>query len=179
MTLQEVARLLEENNYVFKVVEYENEREFFEHIYLFPELNDAADCRVRSIVIECNNGVKNIEIQFNEIDGEFVFIELLFGEFCFDMYECEPEYLENDLLFHIYQVISEEIAIITRNDLKKKKWLDDACFSLYDDDPVFGEPGFFMALQTIQRPKSPLEEKLTSKKQYEVYTCNSYQCIIS
>ena len=178
MTLDEVKVLLDENEYIYHIDEYENEKQFLEHIYVFPNLKEYEDCRVRSIVILCNNGYKNIEIQFNEIDGEFEFIELLFGEFCFDMFECEPEHVADDLMFHIYQIVAEEIAIITRNDLTKKKWLDDACFSLYDDDPAFGEPGFFMAVQNIQRPKSALEEKFTTKKQFEIYTANSYQCII-
>jgi len=178
MTLEEVEVLLEDNNYSYKIYDYDSESDYFRHVYIYPDLKNLSDCRVKAIVIECNNGYKNIELQFNESDGCFEFIEMLFGEFCFDMCECEPQFLANALLSNLYQVLAEEIAIITRNDITKKKWLDDACFSLYDDDPVFGEPGFFMALQNIQRPKSVIEEKLTTKKQFEIYTANSYQCII-
>ena len=178
MTLKQVEELLKEKDIDFSVCDFENEEEYLRHVHIFPVTKYAEDCRVKAIIIKCNNGYKNLELQFNEVDGEYIFIELLFGEFCFDMFENQNEFLANDLIFNIYQVLSEQIAIIVKNDLKKKRWLSDDCFILNEEDPIFGEPAFFRALSYIQRPKNFIENKLTGKMQYEIYTANSYQCII-
>ena len=179
MTFEEVKVLLEENNIEFNDEYYDNEEEFLKHIYMFPDLRNANDYKVRSIVIPCKNGVKNIELQFNsDENGEYIFDEMLFGEFCFDMKECEVEFLNDDIIGNINQVINDQIIIITRNNLDKKKWVDDICFNMYNDDPKYGEPGFYAALEVIRAPKSFLEEKLSSTMSFDIYSGSTYQRII-
>ena len=178
MRLEEAKRVIASRNYEFRVDEYKTESDFLRHIYLFPDLKDASDCRVRSLVIPCRNEHKNIELQFNEIDGEFYFVEMLFGDFCFEMFECPEEYLADEILDIVYQVISEQLAIILKNDLKRKKWISDDCYVLSDEDPVFGEPAFIMAINKIQRPKTPVEKLVNSQIQYEIYSYGAYQCIV-
>ena len=178
MTLGEVQRLLNEREIKYYLRKYETEKDFLEHIYLFPETEGAEECHVCSIVIPCQNEFKDMEIQFNKIDGVYTFVEILFGEFCFEMYDHPDEYFAEDLMHIIFQVISGQIVVIVRNDIDKKRWVGDACFYLSDDDPVVGEPAFFRELERLQLPKTFLEEKLTTKKQYEIYSYNSYQCIV-
>ena len=178
MTLRDVRGLLESRRIEYSIFKYEKEADFLKHIHKFPDLSFAEDCKTLAVVIKCNNRVKDIEIQFNKIDGEYYFVELMFGEFCFELIDDDEEYMALDLMSIIYQVLSEQIAIIVKNDLKKQKWISDSCFNLAEDNPVFGEPAFIRAVQSIQIPKSPIESKLSSKKQYEIYTANSYQCIV-
>ena len=178
MTLSEAIEILKSKNYYCRVDEYKNEAEFLKHIYLFPDIKDSLNCRVRSLVIPCNNEHKNIELQFNEYNGDFFFVEMLFGDFCFEMNECPEFYLKKEILDIVYQIVSEQMAIVVKNDLKHKKWISDDCYVLSDDDPTFGEPAFFMAVNKIQRPKSAVEKIKNSKIQYEIYSFGSYECII-
>ncbi len=178
MTLGEVQKLLKEREIKYFLMKYETEKEFLEHIYLYPELDEYEECNVCSLVIPCQNEHKNIELQFNKIDGIYTFIEILFGEFCFEMFDHEEEYFAEDLMHIIFQIITGQIVVIVRNDIEKNKWVGDACFYLSDDDPYFGEPAFFRELERIQLPKTFFEEKFQTKKQYEIYSYNSYQCII-
>ena len=178
MTLKEVTDLLENKEIEYSLCEYENEEAFLKHIYVFPDLKNAQDYKVCALTIKSNNGYKDIVLQFNNINGVYLFDEMLFGEFCFEMYSCEERFLAEALLNNIYQVESESIAIIVTNDLTKKHWIKDDCFYLIEDDPYFGEPAFFRELARIQRPKTSFEKKMSTQKQYEVYTYNSYQCIV-
>ena len=178
MTLGEVQRMLEQREIKYYLRKYNTEKDFIEHIYLFPETKNASDYKVCSLVIPCQNEYKDMELQFNKIDGVYVFSEILFGEFCFEMYDHEEKYFAEDLMHIIFQVISGQIVVIVKNDLDKKRWLGDACFFLSDDDPVVGEPAFFRELERIQLPKTFFEEKFLTKKQYEIYSYNSYQCIL-
>ena len=178
MTLDEAIQILKSRNYSYRVVEYDNEEAFLRHIYLFPDTRDSTNCKVKSLVVPCNNEHKDIELQFNEYKGEFYFVELLFGDFCFEMNECPEIYLKNEILDIVYQITSEQLAIVLKNDLKHKKWISDDCYVLSDDDPTFGEPAFITALNKIQRPKNAAEKLRNSRIQYEIYSFNSYQCII-
>ena len=178
MTLDQAKELLEENNIDYLIDEYVSEKKYIEHVYMYPDLENAEDCSVIVLVIPCQNKVKNLELQFNEEDGEYYFVEIVFGEFCFEMFDHEEEFFIDDLMGIIFQVITDQLAVIVRNDLEKKRWVGDACFYLSDDDPIYGEPGFLRELSRIQMPKNIIEQKLTSKKQYEIYTYNTYQQII-
>jgi len=178
MTLDQAIHLLEENQIRYKLVEYKNEKEFLKHIYMFPNLEDTEDCKVISLVVLCNNENKDLELQFNEYDGEYYFVEIVFGEFCFEMFEHGEEFFVEDLMGIIFQVITDQLVVIVRNDLEKKRWVGDACFYMTENDPVYGEPGFFRELARIQMPKNLLEKKFSSQKQYEIYSYNSYQRII-
>ena len=177
MTIEHVKSMLMERRIPFLIFDYDNEEEYLKHVHKYPELKYAQPCRVKVIVIECFNGYKNLEIQFNEEDGEFLFIELLFGEYCFDMYENQNEFTPNDLMYNIHQVLSEQLAIIVKNDIKRERWISDDCYVLNDDDPIFGEPAFFAAVGYINRPHRFYESLKSPRYQFEIYTANSYQCI--
>ncbi|MBR3738533.1 MAG: hypothetical protein IKN26_07340 [Eubacterium sp.] len=178
MDIESVINMIESKEYEYFIVKYQSETDFLKHIYKFPDLKDSSDCSVKALVLPCKNKHKNIELQFNEINGEYVFVEMLFGDFCFEMYDCPEEILLNEIMRVIYQVFSDLIAIIVQNDIKNKKWIGDDCYYLIEDDPVFGEPGFFNALSRIQRPQNPFEKMFSNKREYEIYSYSSYQSII-
>ena len=178
MTIENVMRELERNDIYFSVRDYEKEEDYLKHVYLFPNAKNPNNCKVRTLVVKCPNGHKNVELQFNDEDGEYVFNEMLFGEYCFELFDTDDEYLIDEILSNIFQIISEQLVIIIKNDLDKKRWVSDACYSLNDEDKTYGEPAFLKALEKIERPKNSIEKKISTKKQYEIYSFNSYQCII-
>ena len=178
MTLNDAKILLSENNIIFDVCEYENEATYWRHRMLFPYTKNARNCKVITLVVASNNQNKHIELQFNDIGGEFCFEELSFGDFCFEMFDYNEEMLADDLLNRIKEIQSGNFIVILANDLKKRSWLGDACFDLNDEDDAFGCGGFEKALERIRKPKGLISKLFKTQKQYEIYDWNTYQCIV-
>lgn len=178
MTLEEVKSLLSDHNISFEMQRFRNESEYWHHAMLFPYVQNAKQCEVVAIVIKSNNGEKHMELQFDAVDGIFCFQEMRFGEYGFEESDVSEEMLAEDLLSRIYEVRNGGFVVIAANDLKNKRWLGDVCFDMNDDDAVFGAPGYRKAMQRIRNPKRLLYKLIRSKKQYEIYDWNSYQCIV-
>lgn len=130
------------------------------------------------MIIRSNNGKKDIELQFNDVDNVFRFEELQFGDYCYEMFDCKEDMLADDLIRNILEIKQGNLTVIVLNYIRKKRWLADTCFDLSDDDDAFGEPGFQKALKRIKRPKGLFSQLLRFKEQYEIYDWNTYQCII-
>ena len=177
MTLEEAKQLLRTNNIEFNILEFSSEAEYWRHSVLFPDTKNAKSCKVIAIIIKSNNEKKNIELQFNLRDNGFLFEELSFGDYCFEMFDYKEEYLAKDLLENIRRIMSGSFKVILANDLKKHRWLGDACFDMNDDDDVFGEQGFEKAVNRIKKPKSFISKLTKSKVLYEIYDWNTYQSI--
>lgn len=178
MTLNDVKILLSENNIVFDVREFENETAYWQHVSMFPYTKNAKTCKVVSLIIRSNNGRNDIELQFNAVDSTFLFEELRFGSYSFEMFDCNEEMLADDLLDCIKEIQSGNFVVIIANDLKNRRWLGDACFDLNDEDDPFGRQGFEKAMKRINKPKGVLSRLLKTQKQYEIYDWNTYQCIV-
>lgn len=179
MNLNEAELLLSKHNISFELQEYENEKEYWHHISLFPDTKKAKSCKVIAIIIKSNNGNKDLELQFNEDNGDFYFVELYFGDYCYEEFDVLEEMLAEDIMIHITEVLDGNFTVIVVNDLKKKRWVGDLCFDLNDSDDVFfGKQEFEKMLKKINKPIGFWDKVLKSKKQYEIYDWNSYKCII-
>jgi hypothetical protein len=177
MTLEEAKQLLRTNNIEFNILEFSSEAEYWRHSVLFPDTKNSKPCKVIAIIIKSNNEKKNIELQFNLRDNGFLFEELSFGDYCFEMFDYKEEYLAKDLLENIRRIMSGSFKVILANDLKKHRWLGDACFDMNDDDDDFGKQGFEKAINRIKKPKSFISKLTKSKVLYEIYDWNTYQSI--
>ena len=177
MTLEEAKQLLRTNNIEFNILEFSSEAEYWRHSVLFPVTKNSKPCKVIAIIIKSNNEKKNIELQFNLRDNGFLFKELSFGDFCFEMFDCKEEYLSKDLLENIQLIMSGSFKVIIANDLKKRRWCCDICFDMNDDDDDFGKQGFEKAINRIKKPKSFISKLKKSKMLYEIYDWNTYQSI--
>ena len=178
MTLTDGKILMEKHRIPYQTVQYENQEAYYRHLALFPYTKNARNCKVIALVIPAVNGVMDIELQFNQVRGEYIFDDMYFGDYCFEMFDYNPDMLEADLLENIGRIVDGKMAVIVRNDLKRKRWLGDAGFDLTDDDNVFGEPGFRAAVARIEKPKT-LWQKLTGQReQYEIYDWRTYRRVI-
>ena len=178
MTLSQAKDLLIQNNIEFKLLEFKNEADYLKHSMLFPYTKKARSDKVIAVVIESKNGNKNIELQFNEVDGVYKFEEMRFGEFCYEMFDYAEEMLAGDLMHNIIEIKNGKLIVVALNDIKHRRWLADSCFDLSDDDETFGKIGFEKAMSKINNPKSFISKLKKSKIQYEIYDWNSYQCIV-
>ena len=178
MTLLEAKTLLERSRIPYQTARYESKADYFRHLSPFPYLKNARSCKVTVLVIPSVNGVKDIELQFLPRRGEYVFEELWFGGFSFEMFNYDPDLLEADLLDFIGQIVDGKLAVVEAHDLKRKRWLGDARFDLTDDDNVFGEPGFREAVAKTEAPKT-LWQKLTGQRiQYDIYDWRTHRQVI-
>lgn len=178
MTLTEAKTLLERRRIPYQTAQYEDEAAYWRHCMPFPYADSARKCRITALVIPAVNGVKNIEIQFSRLHGEYVFDELWFGGHSFEMFDYDPDLVEADIMDYIGQIVEGKLAVIEVNDLKKKRWKSSLCFDPTDSDSVFGAPGFREAMEKIEAPKS-LWEKLTGKRtQYDIYDWRTYRQIV-
>ncbi len=178
MTLIEAKILLERNRIPYHTAQYENEAEYWHHCMPFPYTDNARKCPVIALVIPSVNGVKDIELQFNRHRGEFVFRDLWFGGYSFEMFNYDPELLEADLLEFIGQIVDGSLAIIESNNLKKKRWRGDACFDLTDDDDVFGVRGYREATAKIEAPKTFWQKLRKTRIQYDIYDWRTHRQIV-
>ena len=178
MTLDDVKKLLSENEIFYEACEYDDEASYWHHRSLFPYTKHAKKCKVITLIITSNNQNRNIELQFNEVNNDFRFEELSFGDYCFEMFDYTEEMLADDLLDRIKQIQSGNFVVIIANDLKKKCWLGAACFDLNEDDDVFGQQGFEKAMGRIRKPKGLLSKLFRTQRHYEIFDWNTYQCII-
>ena len=172
MTLEEAKILMNSHNIPFELREFQNEKEYWHYVAMFPNTKNAKPCKVIAMVIRSNNGKKDIELQFNEAHDGFHFVELRFGDYDYEMFGCATE-----LLDRINEIKSGRFVVIVANDIEKKHWLGDACFDL-DENDAFGKPGFEKTMKRIQKPKGFISKLFNTKKQYEIYDWNTYQCII-
>ena len=178
MTLNDVKILLLENDIVFDVREFESEAAYFHHVAMFPYTKNSKPCKVIALIIRSNNGRIDIELQFNIEDDNIRFKELWFGDYSFEMFDCNEEMLADDLLERIREIQSGNFVVINANDIKNRRWLGDSCFDLNDNDAFFGQQGFKKAMGRINKPKGLLSRLFRTQKQYEIYDWNSYQCIV-
>ncbi len=179
MTLMEAKALLNEHNIPCVEKEYESEKDFWLHISLFPYEKKAKSCKVNSLIILSNNGKTNIELQFNETDDAYVFHDVWFGEYAYELFDCEEKFLGEEIITIISEAKSGNIRIVVINDLKHRRWCGDEIFDVQDNqDKWFGNKGFEKTVTKILKPKRFLDKLLKTKYQYEIYDWNSYRCIV-
>ena len=178
MTLTEAKELLIENNITFSETRFSSISEFCS--YLTPYMINKDDTiQVIALIIKSDNGQKHIALEFidQNNDGNYTFYDLYFGQYFYELFDCEEEHLSKSILDEINSIISNNVVVIVGNDLKNGKWLWDSIFDKNENDG-FGLPGFEKAMQRIKKPKNFLSKLKRSKKQYEIYDWNTYQCII-
>lgn len=172
MTLNDAKALLNNNNFPFEMWKFQNETEYWNHITDYPVNKNTKPCKVIALIIFSNNSKKHIELQFNETDGIFYFQEFWFGGFTFEMFDIKED-LESEIVKRIEEIRSGCIAIITVNNIGKERWISDACFDLNCDADEFQR-----AIKKIYKPKRFISQLIKSRKKYEIYDWNKYQCII-
>lgn len=178
MNLNDAKTLLEKHRIPYHMAQYESEAAYWHHLMPFPRTDHAAKRKVTALVIPAPNGAKHIELQFNRVRSEYIFEDLWFGGYSFEMFGYEPDMLEADLLDIIGRIVDGKLAIIEANDLKRKRCVRDGSFDLKDDDNVFGAPGFREAVAKIEAPKT-FWQKLTGKTiQYDIYDWRTHRQIV-
>ena len=171
MNLDRAKDLLTIRGIPFHTEAYASEADFWKHIVLFPCTENATDSRVITIIINSNNGHKNLELQFVEAEGAFVFKELWFGDYSFEAFDYEPDMLEDEVLSNIEDVMSGDHIAFAVYDLNKKQWIGDGLTPNND--------GYIKKLRiAAMKPKTWKQKIRRMKLQYEFYDWENYQKFI-
>lgn len=178
MTLTDAKVLLEKHHIPYHTAQYESEAAYWRHTELYPDLSQAGSCPTIALVIPAPNGMKDIELQFNRVRGEYRFEDLWFGSFCFDLFHPDPQILAADLLDRIGRIVDGKLAVIECFDLRRRRWVSDGIYDLEDKDNVFGAPGYEEAIAKAEAPKT-FWQKLTARKlQYDIYDWRTCRQVI-
>ncbi|MBR6595634.1 MAG: hypothetical protein IKK72_03550 [Oscillospiraceae bacterium] len=169
MNLIDAKTLLEKRRIPYHMTQYEGETEYFRHLTAFPRRDAGRKCPVTALVIPAVNGEKHIEMQFNRARGGYVFEELYFGGFSFELCDCEPDMLEAELMDIIGRIVDGKLAVIECCDPKRRRWISSGSFDLKDNDNVFGAPGFREAIARIEKPRTFRQKLIGRKRQYDIY----------
>ncbi len=177
MNLFQVKELLQANSIPFEEYEFENESDFLKHILSNPYTKKTKTSKFYALIIYSQNGKRHIELEFEEKDGDFVFGDLWFGEFCLEYFNCNIS--ADDLLDEIRQMMMGKRGVIIKNNAKNNRWIADAQFDLDDDDDdTFGKRGFEKAVKNIRKKKSFIKKLFGIRHSYEIYDWNTYERIV-
>lgn len=179
MTINEAKVLLDSNNISFSELNFHTVSESRLYKSPFSYLKNAGKHQVKALVVSSNNKHKNIELQFvdENNNGNYTFVDLYFGEYFYELFDCQEEFLHRSIIDEINSIISNNVIVIVSNNLSKGKWCGDAIFDKTENDG-FGLPGFKRAMPRINKKKGLLAKLFGSKMQYEIFDWNTYQCVI-
>ena len=179
MTLTQVEELLREQGISYDRTSYDGEASYWHHVTLFPYTKNAKDCPVTVLVLKSNNGNRDIELQFNDEQGEYQFVDLRYGSFRYELFDLDATELPSTLLQLIRSVMGGSVSVLVAYDLKRKRWNYDCSFNTNDpDDTFFGKPGFEKAIRRIEAPKSFLAKLFHRTTQYEIYDWNHFRSVV-
>lgn len=120
MTLNDAENLLKSNNVPFELCKYKNEKEYLKHLMLYSNTKYASDNEIIVLEIKSNNNHKNIELEFELVEDNYIFVNLMFGEYDYEMFDWNENTLNDDLINEINKIINGKSTVIIINNLKKK-----------------------------------------------------------
>ena len=179
MTLSQAKELLKLNFIPFIEMEFASEVDFLNHISQFPNTKNAKEHKFYALIIQSNNGKKHIELEFEEKDGEYVFWDLWFGDFCFEFFSGDADEDCSYLIEEIQSIQKGNCTIINVTNPKTKRWIADAQFDCNDtDDDMFGKIGFQKAMKRIRKKRTFFKRMFGFRRSYEIYDWITYECIV-
>lgn len=179
MHITEAEALLRGHNIPFETAEYADENTFYRQNFLFTNAHCTERLRVKALTVYSPNGHRNIVLQFTETNGEFEFVDLYFGGFCFELFALEAgnseaeEKPETVLLEMISDITAGDVSVIEAYDLKKKKRLGNRAFYGAEDEAAYQNK-----IKRIGRPKGFFGRLFKTETLYEIFNWNEYNKIV-
>ena len=174
MTLSQVKEMLQSQALPFTECTFENEADFLHHISSFANTKNTNQNKFYGLMIHSNNEKTHITLEFEEKNNEYVFLDLWFGDVCFEIGIEDCAFL----LDEIRNIATGKRTVISVTNPARKQWLSDTVFDRNDsDDDVFGEIGFQKAMKQIRRKKTFWEKLFGFNRCYEIYDWNTYECV--
>lgn len=175
MKLSELKQLLDDNSYNYTQTVIPSRAEFYRQKGFCPSIDTGV---FTLLTIPNPNHEKDIQIIFNDATENPVFYDLEFGGFWYELFDCEEEYLPQELLNEIQRIVSGSTYVIFACTVRKGiHWNWDGVYYDLPDDEMNSMDEFRNTVSKIKSPKS-WWKKLTGKTDmYEVFNWTSYERI--
>lgn len=175
MRLVQIQKLLDDNNIGYIISHIKNLREY-RHKQGFLKAND--NIPVLIITIPNPNHSKNIELIFESDDSNPVFVDMEFGGYWNELFDCRDEWIESFLTDEIQNILNDKVYVIFARDEKTGAWFFDANFHDLDDELLNDMDEFNEYMKRIHSPKNWLRKLTGRVDRYEIFNWTNYQCII-
>lgn len=175
MNILQVEKLLSEHNFTFDKRIYKNANAFFSENFKFFNRTVESENEIAALIIKSNNRKTNIVLQFNKNSDVFVFYNMYFGCFDFELFNTEEECLEDSILNAVSCITAEKHKFIAVYNLKSKKMIFDCRLDLSEHE----EKEYYQDLKMkIDKTKSFLKRLIGAETMYEEYDWDSYSSLI-
>lgn len=176
MKLTEVKRLLDDNSYAYTQTVIPSRAEFYRQKGFHPSIDNGA---FTLLTISNPNHEKYIQIIFNDATENPDFHDLEFGSFWYELFDCEKEYLAQELLTEIQRIIDGSTYVICASIVKKGiHWNWNGVYYDLPDDEMNSMDVFRNTVSKIKAPKN-CWKRLTGKTDiYEIFNWTNYEQII-
>ncbi len=176
MKLIDVKKLLDDNGYTYTQTIVPSRAEFYGQ----KGFNQSEDTEA-FVLLSIPNPNHHIDIQiiFKDATENPDFIDLEFGGYWYELFDCEEKYVAHELLTEIQRIINGRTYIIFASMMKKGvHWCWDGKYDNLPDAEMNSMGTFHNTVKKIKSPKS-WWEKLTCKTRiYEIYNWTSYEKIV-
>ena len=172
MNIDKAKKLLSDNGISFIEKDFATQREYWEHCSEFWHIEHAStspDSRRKALVIPCANGKKDIELEFELKDDEFVFADLLFGSFSFEILDflTEGETVEDEIMKYLPDILKNRYTVLTVNQVGRGVIMDSYRINVSEEDRA-------KLLDAYGRAQTIWGKLLRRRYAIELYDRNSY-----
>ncbi len=177
MKLVDVKKLLEDNGYTYIQTIVPSRAEFYRQKGFKP----AQDTGAFSLLsIQNPNHQMDIHIIFNDATENPEFSDLEFGNYWYELFDCEEKYIAQELLNEIQRIINGSTHIIFVSTMKNgiRRWCWDGMYVDLPDEEINSMDSFYKAVKKIKAPKSWWQKLLGKTEVYEVFNWKSYKKIV-
>ena len=176
MKLSDVKKLLDENGYTYTQTIVLSRAEFYRQKGFNPSEDTGA-----FVLLSIPNPNHQIDIQiiFNDTTENPDFSDLEFGGYWYELFDCEENYVAQELLTEIQRIINGNTHIIFASMVKKGvHWRWDGKYDVLPDTEMNSMYAFNNVVAKIKSHKS-WWRKLTGRTDiYEIFNWTSYEKII-
>ena len=175
MILQQALALLTDNNIQYILTTEPDKAAFYRQKGFVPRTHSG---EFRLITIPNPNHAIGAQLIFDGISEDARFIDLEFGGYWYELFDTEEQYLAEELISEIHQIMSGTAYVIFARDTKTGQWQWDGMYDDYPDEEENSMEGFRRAMEKIKRPKCWWQKMTGKSTTYEIYNWHCHEMIV-
>ncbi len=176
MKLIDVKTLLDENGYTYTQTIVPSRAEFYRQKGFNP--SEEAGAFVLLSIPNPNHQI-DIQIIFNDATENSDFSDLEFGGYWYELFDCEENYIAQELLTEIQRILNGNTHIILASTVKKgMHWRWDGKYDDLPDAEMNSMDAFHKSVKKIKSPKSWWRRLTRKTDMYEIFNWTSYEKIV-
>ena len=176
MKLIDVKTLLDENGYTYTQTIVPSRAEFYRQKGFNP--SEEAGAFVLLSIPNPNHQI-DIQIIFNDATENSDFSDLEFGGYWYELFDCEENYVAQELLTEIQRILNGNTHIILASTVKKgMHWRWDGKYDDLPDAEMNSMDAFHKSVKKIKSPKSWWRRLTRKTDMYEIFNWTSYEKIV-